>query len=89
MLVRQNADRSRFELDVEGKTAFLNYRLHGGEMLLTHTETPAALRGRGIGERVVLGTLEQARAQKLRVRPLCSFVRHVMAQHPQFDDLLA
>ncbi|MGE3869975.1 MAG: GNAT family N-acetyltransferase, partial [Pseudorhodoplanes sp.] len=55
----------------------------------THTETPAALRGRGIGERVVLGTLEQARAQKLRVRPLWSFVRHVMAQHPQFDDLLA
>jgi predicted GNAT family acetyltransferase len=58
-------------------------------MLMTHTETPQALRGGGIGERVVTGALDQARAQGLKVRPLCSFVRHVIAQHPEYSDLVA
>lgn len=87
--LHQNEPLSRFELDVDGETAFLSYRMHGGEMLMTHTETPPALRGRGIGERVVTGALDQARAQGLKVRPLCSFVRHVIAQHPEYSDLMA
>lgn len=87
--VRDNAALSRFELDAGGETAFLTYRVAGGEMLMTHTETPSALRGRGIGERVVLGALEAARARGMKVRPLCGFVRHVLAQHPEYSDLVA
>ena len=37
----------------------------------------------------VLGTLADIRARGLKVRPLCSFVRHVIAQHPEFADLVA
>jgi len=40
--------RSRFELDVEGAVAFANYRLAPSTVIITHTETPPALRGRGI-----------------------------------------
>ena len=87
--VRQNSALARFELDVDGHIAFASYRMVDGVMLLTHTETPRPLRERGIGERLVLGALQQARAQGLKVRPLCSFVRHVMSQHPEFQDLVA
>ena len=87
--VRQNAARSRFELDVEGHVAFANYRVDNGVVAITHTETPPALRERGIGSRLVLGALSQIRAQGLKVRPRCSFARHVMAQHPETQDLLA
>ncbi len=87
--VRQNAARSRFELDIDGHVAFANYRAAGGGVAITHTETPAELRGRVIGAQVVLGALSQIRAQGLKVRPLCSFARHVMAQHPETQDLLA
>lgn len=58
-------------------------------MVMTHTETPPALRERGIGERLVLGSLQQVRAQGLKVRPLCSFVRFVLSKHPEFQDLIA
>jgi predicted GNAT family acetyltransferase len=87
--VRQNAALSRFELDADGGTAFAFYRLAGNVLTLHHTETPAALRGRGIAAQLVHGVLEQARAQGLKVAPRCGFVAAYMAQHPEFNDLLA
>ena len=87
--VRNNPARSRYELDVDGDIAYANYRMRNGVVEITHTETPAALRGRGIGEKVMLGALEQIRTEGLKVKPLCSFARHVIAQHPEAQDLLA
>jgi predicted GNAT family acetyltransferase len=87
--VRQNAARSRFELDVDGHIAFANYHIADGLLAITHTETPPALRERGIGSELVVGALAHIRAQGLKVRPLCSFARHVIAQHPETQDLLA
>ena len=46
--VRQNSELSRFELDIDGHVAFANYRMAGDVMLMPHTETPPALRERGI-----------------------------------------
>lgn len=87
--VRQNTALSRFELDVDGHTAFANYRIVDGVIAITHTEVPPALRERGIGSRLVLGTVEVARIQGLKVRPLCSFARFVIAQHPEVQDWVA
>jgi hypothetical protein len=78
----------RFELDVDGHVAFANYRNIGGVIAITHTEVPAALRERGVGSRLVLEMLGEIRAQNLKVRPLCSFARFVVAQHPEFADLV-
>ena len=36
--VRDNKARSRFELDVEGQTAFANYRLTPAAVVITHTD---------------------------------------------------
>ncbi len=87
--VRQNTALSRFELEADGGTAVANYRLTGGVMIFTHTETPAHLRGRGIASRLVEGALHEARAQGLKVRAGCDFVRGYLARHPEFDDLVA
>jgi predicted GNAT family acetyltransferase len=87
--VRDNPARSRFELDTGGHTAFANYRLDGGTVAITHTEVPPALRQGGVGTRLVLGALAEIRTRGLKVRPLCSFARHVIAQHPETQDLLA
>lgn len=89
MPLRQNAALSRFELDVEGGIAFANYRIRDGVMSITHTEVPQALRERGVGARLVRATLEAARAQGFKVRPLCSFARAYVDRHPEFADLTA
>jgi predicted GNAT family acetyltransferase len=82
---------ARFELTVDGHVAFINYTADASRpdvLDFTYTEVPRALREGGIGTRLVLGTLDQLRAQGLRVRPLCGFVRHVIAQHPDYADLV-
>jgi hypothetical protein len=86
--VRNNTTLSRFELDANGATAVANYRLANGVITFTHTEVPPRAREHGIGSRLVQGALEAARAQGLKVVPLCSFVSAYIARHPQFRDLL-
>ncbi len=65
-IVRNNTALSRYELDVDGAIAFANYRLAPGIVVITHTETPPALRGRGIASKLVQGALEQIRADGRR-----------------------
>ena len=86
--VRDNPARQRFELDIDGDTAFLGYRLASGVLTLVHTETPPEMRGKGAGSALVRGVLELARTRGLRLVVLCDFVRAYMGKHPEFDDLL-
>jgi len=88
-LAPPNSPLARFEIDVDGHIAFANYRNIDGVITITHTEVPAALRERGVGSRLMLEMLGQIRSRNLKVRPLCSFARFVVAQHPEFRDLLA
>jgi uncharacterized protein len=87
--IRDNTALNRFELDAGGATAFVNYKIDGGTIMLLHTETPVALRGRGIASRLVQGVLEDIRARGLKIMPRCAFVRAFLAKHPEYRDLVA
>jgi predicted GNAT family acetyltransferase len=86
--VRGNKSRQRFELDVEGAMAFANYRLAQDKVIITHTETPPALRGRGIASRLVKGALEMIRADGLKVVAGCGFVVDYLEKHPEYSDIV-
>jgi predicted GNAT family acetyltransferase len=85
--VRDNPTLSRFELDVAGAMAFANYRRSAGTVIITHTETPRALRGRGIASELVQGALELIRADGMKVVAGCGFVVDYLRKHPEFSDL--
>ncbi|MGC2083355.1 MAG: GNAT family N-acetyltransferase [Bradyrhizobium sp.] len=87
--VRNNEARHRFELDVEGGTAFANYVTTPAALVITHTETPRALRGRGIASELVKGALTLIRADGRKVRAGCSFVADYLDQHPENQDIVA
>lgn len=87
--VRDNRAAGRFELEVDGHTAFAAYEREGDTMIFTHTEVPEALAGQGVGTSLVRGALDLARGEGARVVPACSFVRHYMETHPEDRDLLA
>jgi predicted GNAT family acetyltransferase len=85
--VRDNKDRNRFELDVDGTKAFANYRQTPTAIVITHTETPPALRGRGIASELVKGALEIIRADGHKVVAGCGFVADYLRRNPEFADL--
>jgi uncharacterized protein len=86
--VRDNKAQNRFELDVEGAVAFADYRLAPGAVIITHTETPRALRGRGIASELVHGALQLIRGDRLKVVAGCGFVVDYLRKHPEFADLV-
>ncbi|MGN1285653.1 MAG: GNAT family N-acetyltransferase [Bradyrhizobium sp.] len=85
--VRDNRDHNRFELDTEGGLAFANYRRTPAAVIITHTETPRALRGRGIASELVKGALELIRADGRKVIAGCGFVVDYLNKHPEYADL--
>ncbi len=85
--VRDNRTLSRFELDTEGGLALANYRLTPSAVIITHTETPRSLRGRGIASELVKGALDLIRADGLKVIAGCGFVVDYLHKHPEFADL--
>lgn len=87
--VRDNQGASRYEADLGGQLAVLAYAMRGQTIVLSHTEVPAALEGRGIGGALARFALDDARARGLRVEPRCPFVAAYIERHPEYADLVA
>jgi uncharacterized protein len=87
-IVRDNKTASRFELDVGSEVAFANYHRTPSAVIITHTETPRALRGRGIASELVQGALQLIRADGLKVVAGCGFVVDYLQKHPEYADLV-
>ena len=77
----------RYEVEVDGVTAYVLYRRKPGVITLVHTEVPKALAGRGVGSRLAKHVLDAARAEGLKVVPVCPFIAAWMKKHPEYDDL--
>lgn len=86
---RDNEERERFELDVDGPIAFVTYRKIEGAITLVHTEVPPELGGRGIGSKLGRATLDAVRAQGHKLSVECDFIRNFMRKSPEYNDLLA
>jgi predicted GNAT family acetyltransferase len=87
--VRQNEALRHYEIIVDGQVAgFVQYVTRPGKMILVHTEIDDAFEGRGLGSQLAAATLDDIRAQGLRVVPLCPFIASYLERHPEYDDLV-
>ncbi len=87
--VRDNRDRSRYELFVDGEVAgFVQYSMRGGRLILVHTEIDEARAGHGLASILVSGVLDDVRRRGLRIVPICPFVEGYIERHPEYDDLV-
>lgn len=86
--VTNNEGASRFEADVDGAKAVLEYRKSAHVLTFLHTEVPPELEGRGVGSALAKAGLEFAKASNLGAVPLCSFVAGYVKRHPEYLDLV-
>lgn len=87
--VNDNQAKHRFELEVEGRTAFAEYQLSGRTITFTHTLAPKELGGKGVGSALARGALDQVRARGLKVVAQCPFIAAFIRKNDAYADLLA
>jgi predicted GNAT family acetyltransferase len=87
--IHDNASRHRFELEVDGHTAFVDYKRERGIVTLIHTEVPKELGGRGIGGKLARGVLDHLRGEGTKIVVECPFIASYIEKHPEYRELLA
>ncbi|WP_347268985.1 GNAT family N-acetyltransferase [Paracoccus sp. (in: a-proteobacteria)] len=86
MDVVENAGRNRFELSLDGGTAFVSYRRDGDRLVLDHTEVPPQFAGKGVGSKLAKGVFEALRASGRKAVVRCEFLQGWIAKHPEYAD---
>lgn len=86
--IKQNTQENRFEVDVEGKLAVVEYMDRPDKIVFTHTEVPVGLEGKGVGSALAKHVLDYAKKQGKKVLPLCPFIKAYIQRHPEYKDNL-
>lgn len=72
------------------RLAEMTYSKAGDSLIIIdHTEVSDALRGKGAGKQLVNAAVEYARANHLKILPLCPFAKAVFDKVPEFSDVLS
>jgi predicted GNAT family acetyltransferase len=80
---RDNAEASRYELlDGQAVAGWIDYRLDGGAITLTHTEVDPDHRDQGVARALAVHVLEDARERGLAVLPQCPYIARLIAKDP-------
>lgn len=87
--VRDNRERSRYELEIDGQIVFASYRRDGATVAILHVEAPPALRGTGAAGALMDGVMRIVRATGAKVVPLCGYAASWIRRHGEYRDLLA
>lgn len=87
-----NGKSGEYHATVPGsdKIARLTWKARGeGVRIADHTLVPHELEGRGIAAALVEALIADARAQRFRIVPQCSYVAAKFARNPDWADLRA
>lgn len=87
--ITDNAAAGRFELIEQGLTAYVDYRMTPGRMVIDYVFSPPALRGAGTAGRLMQGVVEAARARSVKITPVCGYAAAWLKRHPEASDLVA
>ena len=79
-----------FVLHVDGeRLGSLDYtRPEAGVMRIEYVEVAPELRGSGLGRQLVQAAVEWARAENMKIVPICGYARAVICRDPQMSALL-
>jgi len=87
--IRNNPDKQRYELEIDGQVVFAEYRQEGAVLTIVHVEAPESLRGTGAAGRFMQAMMEKVREERLQVVPVCSYAAAWLSRHKEYQDLIA
>lgn len=88
-LFLKDAAASRFELRIGEYIAYADYRLEKDILTIRYVFAPDALRGTGAAGRLMEKIMEEARANTLKIVPICGYAASWMRKHKEHQNLMA
>lgn len=90
ILKELNGHKGSFYIENDGeRQAEMTYTMAGQEtLIIDHTEVGDALRGKGAGLQLVNAAVEYARANNIKIIPLCPFAKSVFDKKEEIRDVL-
>ena len=80
--------KGRYVIRKDGAEAELTYSITTPTLIIAdHTGVPDAFRGTGAGRALVERLVADARAEGVKVVPLCPFVNGLRQRHPEWADV--
>lgn len=88
---KENDNRGIFLMESEeGVISQLTYSINDKNTItIDHTETKRELEGQGLAAKLVAHTVDFARANNIKVIPLCPYAEIKFDQHPEYADVRA
>lgn len=83
-----NKGKHNFELWIEGRRSFIDYKKKGNRVYFLHTEVPSELEGRGIAAALVEKALLFLEENELKLIPLCTYTQSFLKKHPEWNRLV-
>jgi uncharacterized protein len=81
--------RGAFVMERDGKRlAEMTYTMAGNKAIIDHTTVDDELRGTGAGKKLVDAAVQWARADNVKILPLCPFAKSVFDKTPAYADVL-
>jgi len=82
--------KGAFVWEQEGKRlAEMTYTVAGSRVIIDHTHVDDVLRGKGVSAQLVRAAVEWARAENVKLLPLCPFAKSVFDKTPEYADVRA
>lgn len=86
----RSGHKGAFVWTQDGKRlAEMTYSVAGSRVIIDHTRVDELLRGKNVGAQLVRAAVEWARAENLKLLPLCPFAKSVFGKTPAYADVLA
>ena len=84
----KNDQKKRFEIEVDGHFAFINFGERENQIALVHTEAEPELAGTGAASAVVEKTLNWIEQNDKTLLPFCPYVFAFIKKHPEWKRIV-
>ncbi len=89
MRVVDNKEKNRFETDINGHLAIIEYSVLPNILSLNHTEVPKEISGQGVASEMTEKVLLQIELRGLKVIAACPYTKKYIEKHPEWKSILA
>ena len=88
-ILREVAEtKGRYVIDLPDGEAELTYSILSPQSIIAdHTGVPKAAEGKGFGKALVERLVADARAEGVKIVPLCPYVNAMRRRHPEWADV--